>query len=117
MPIGQVRDLLYKLSTEDRLVLSNWIQDLHAVLKDININIYGPSILIIKGNNELKIRLIDFTTYEKYIINKQFQFKHKTHKKEQKRMRKFLVRYNKLDALKTMHDDILDSLISLCSVL
>ena len=127
MSIEKVKEILAVLTMEEKHFISKWILDLQATIQHCNVNMYGPSVLILKSESGINVKLIDFTTHEKCVINKQFEFSknndapdkntRKQQKKEEKRMRKFLVRYNKLDLLKTMHDDILYSLESLFKLL
>lgn len=130
--IEKIKEVLSVLTDEDKLVVSDWLKDLSRVLEKSKVNIYGPSILILKETNgmmgdigcssnssNINVKLIDFTTYEKC---DQFKFSKKVKvlgaltKKEAKRMRKFLIQDNKIDMLHNMHNDILvaiDSLINL----
>ena len=127
MPIEKVEEVLNVLNRDDKAFISEWISNLRSTIERSCVNMYGPSVLILKDKNGIKVKLIDFTTHETCVVNKQFHFlkskekpnQHlkKQQKKEEKRMRKFLVRYNKLDLLRTMHDDISFSLASLLKLL
>jgi hypothetical protein len=122
--IEKIKEVLTVLTVEDKIVVSKWLTNLHNVIQNSQINIYGPSILILKDSKSINVKLIDFTTYEKCVVNKQFVFSQdndsgplRKPKNGAKRMRKFLVRYNKLNLLQDMHNDILFSLRSLINLL
>lgn len=59
-----IEEITNILSNINKLHINEWIDNFYSVISKINLNIYGPSILIIYDKLETSIKLIDFTTYE-----------------------------------------------------
>ena len=66
MNIDQVESILKQIDEKHVKKIILWIDHLISVLAGIDINIYGPSLLIIldREKDEINIKLIDFTVYE-----------------------------------------------------
>lgn len=67
MDIEQIEDILRQLSEKNLKKINEWINRLARVLLNIDLNIYGPSLLIIvdRETDDITIKLIDFTVFEK----------------------------------------------------
>ncbi|AYV77127.1 MAG: hypothetical protein Barrevirus13_16 [Barrevirus sp.] len=65
MTINMIIDIFkVTLTSKSINVITDWISYLITVLGNIDMNLYGPSILIIISGNMVKIKLIDFTVFE-----------------------------------------------------
>lgn len=62
----EIKELFTKcdFSKQDIEYIIGWVGKLKDVLSNLPVNIYGPSILIIKSQSNLNIKLIDFATHE-----------------------------------------------------
>ncbi|ARF09732.1 hypothetical protein Indivirus_2_111 [Indivirus ILV1] len=64
MKIQQIIDIIYHLNYIHIQKIKIWINKIINILKKINLNLYGPSLLIIISNSDIKINLIDFAVFE-----------------------------------------------------
>jgi len=64
MTIKQITEMFGKIDESALIEIENWIANLLDILKNISLNMYGPSLLIIFDGECVSIKLIDFTTYE-----------------------------------------------------
>jgi len=62
MTIREVTNVLKQIKNLHKL--KEWIDELLLVLPSIDLNIYGPSILLVVNDDYVNIKLIDFTSYE-----------------------------------------------------
>lgn len=71
MNINQVEDIFKQINEKHLKTINTYINKLSAVLSSINLNIYGPSLLIIIDHelDDVIIKLIDFTVFEKCYKN------------------------------------------------
>jgi hypothetical protein len=97
LSFNAIEDLFKKCNFSNKEIeyIIGWISSLKDVLEILPVNIYGPSILIIKSQSKLNIKLIDFSTYE---------FVNEDSTEEE-------------DTLVEMHQDILKSLSSISKII
>lgn len=64
MPIEKVIEIISTVPKQHIPTINTWITELINLLSKTNLNIYGPSMLLIYNSTHLTIKLVDFTTYE-----------------------------------------------------
>ncbi len=69
MSIDKIIDVLSLMENAQIEKIKVWIKNLSNIIGKINLNLYGPSLLIIISNNNMKIKLIDFTVFDELSID------------------------------------------------
>ena len=64
MTIDDVKSIISTIPKPHINTINDWINKLSKILSDTDLNIYGPSMLIMYDHANVTIKLIDFTTYE-----------------------------------------------------
>lgn len=66
LSFSEIKNLfkMCNFSKEEIKYIIDWIVALKDTLENLPVNIYGPSILIIKSSSKIVVKLIDFATYE-----------------------------------------------------
>jgi len=64
MPIEKITNIISDVPKHHIPTINSWIAKLSKLLSKTDLNIYGPSMLIIYNTTNITIKLIDFTTYE-----------------------------------------------------